>query len=94
MKQWKVYMILTGVMIVWGFNLATVKYMVEFVGPVTLTAFRILLAGVSVFVILAYFRLLRWPTRVDWKYILLGSLLNVVSHHYFCLLYTSPSPRD
>lgn len=83
LKQWKIYMILTGVMIVWGFNLATVKYMVEFVGPVTLTTFRILLAGISVFVILGYFKLLRWPSRIDWKYILLGALLNVVSHHYF-----------
>lgn len=70
-------------MLIWGFNLATVKYMIEFVEPVTLTAFRILLAGISVFVILAYFHLLSWPSRRDWKFILLGALLNVVAHHYF-----------
>ncbi|WP_203332207.1 DMT family transporter [Planococcus beigongshangi] len=83
MKPWKIYLILTGVMLIWGFNLATVKYMIEFVEPVTLTAFRILLAGVSVFIILAFFRLLSWPSWFDWKFILLGALLNVVAHHYF-----------
>src|SRR5690606_25313873 len=70
-------------MIVWGFNLASVKYMVAFVDPVTLTAFRILLAGLSVIGILAGFKKLRWPAKSDWKYIILGSLLNVVGHHYF-----------
>src|SRR5690606_5631046 len=70
-------------MIVWGFNLASVKYMVAFVDPVTLTAFRILLAGMSVIGILAGFKMLRWPAKSDWKYIFLGSLLNVVAHHYF-----------
>lgn len=83
LKPWKIYLILTGVMLIWGFNLATVKYMIEFVEPVTLTAFRILLAGVSVFIILAFFRLLSWPSWFDWKFILLGALLNVVAHHYF-----------
>ncbi|WP_152602414.1 DMT family transporter [Planococcus sp. CAU13] len=83
MKPWKIYLILTGVMLIWGFNLATVKYMVEFVEPVTLTAFRIGLAGISVFAILAYFRLLSWPKGGDWKFIFLGALLNVVAHHYF-----------
>lgn len=70
-------------MIIWGFNLAIVKYLVSYVSPVTLTAFRILLAGITVFVVLGFFRLVRLPSRVDWKYILLGALLNVVGHHYF-----------
>lgn len=83
MTPWKVYAILTSVMIVWGFNLASVKYLLDFVGPVTLTAFRILLAGVTVLIILASLGMLRFPKRSDWKYILLGALLNVVAHHYF-----------
>lgn len=83
MNQWKIYGILTAVMIVWGFNLSAVKYMLEFMEPVTLTAFRILLAGLSVMTILASFKLLRWPARSEWKFIVLGSLLNVVAHHYF-----------
>lgn len=70
-------------MIVWGFNLASVKYLLDFVDPVTLTAFRILLAGVTVLILLASLGMLRLPKRSDWKYILLGALLNVVAHHYF-----------
>ena len=83
MTPWKVYGILTSVMIVWGFNLASVKYLLDFVNPVTLTAFRILLAGVTVLILLAMLGMLRLPKRSDWKYILLGALLNVVAHHYF-----------
>jgi len=70
-------------MFIWGFNLPSVKYLVSFVDPVTLTAFRILTAGISVFILLAVFRLLRWPTKKEWKAIVLASLLNVVVHHYF-----------
>lgn len=83
MSQWKVYGILTLVMLIWGFNLPSVKYLVKFVEPVTLTAFRILTAGISVFILLAVFKLLRWPTKREWKFITLASLLNVVGHHYF-----------
>ncbi|TWT27683.1 DMT family transporter [Planomicrobium sp. CPCC 101110] len=83
MNQWKVYGILTFVMLMWGFNLPSVKYMVRFVDPVTLTSFRILTAGISVFTLLAVFKLLRWPEKNEWKYIFLASLLNVVGHHYF-----------
>jgi drug/metabolite transporter (DMT)-like permease len=83
LTPWKVYGILTSVMIVWGFNLASVKYLLDFVDPVTLTAFRILLAGVTVLILLASLGMLRLPKRSDWKYILLGALLNVVAHHYF-----------
>ncbi len=67
----------------WGINLPVVKYMIEFVDPITLTAFRIMLAGMAVMGILAAMRLLRWPKRNEWKYIGLGALLNVVGHHYF-----------
>lgn len=83
MNQWRVYGILTLVMLIWGFNLPSVKYLVSFVEPVTLTAVRILMAGITVFILLAVFRLLRWPTKTEWKYIFFASLLNVVGHHYF-----------
>lgn len=83
MSPWKIYAILVMVMIMWGFNLPSVKYLVGFMEPVTLSAFRILLAGVSVFVILAFFKLVRLPYRHEWKYILAGAFLNVLLHHYF-----------
>ncbi|MDN7226490.1 DMT family transporter [Planococcus sp. N064] len=83
MNQWKIYAILIFVMLIWGFNLPSVKYLVEFVDPITLTAFRILTAAATIFVILAGMKLLRLPRKKEWKFILLGALLNVVGHHYF-----------
>lgn len=70
-------------MLIWGFNLPSVKYLVEFVDPITLTAFRILTAAATIFAILAGMKLLRLPRKNEWKFILLGALLNVVGHHYF-----------
>lgn len=81
--MWRIYALLTTAMLIWGFNLPLLKYLLTFVGPVTMTTFRILLAGVSVFIILGAFKMLRLPTKKEWKYIIGGAMLNVVLHHYF-----------
>ncbi|MFJ5769578.1 DMT family transporter [Psychrobacillus sp. NPDC093180] len=83
MKEWKIYAMLVFVMFVWGANLPILKYLVTVVPPVSLTAIRILCASLAVFIILWKMKLLRKPTKQEWKYILLGSLTNVVLHHYF-----------
>nr|WP_179392579.1 DMT family transporter [Sporosarcina sp. JAI121] len=83
MPMWKIYALLTTAMLIWGFNLPLLKYLLLHVGPVTMTTFRILLAGVSVFIILGAFKMLRLPTKTEWKYIVGGAMLNVVLHHYF-----------
>jgi len=70
-------------MFIWGFNLPAVKYLVTEVRPVTMTAFRIFLASLTVFSILTAMRLVRKPTSKEWKFIFVGALLNVVCHHYF-----------
>ena len=81
--MWKIYALLTTTMLIWGFNLPLLKYLITEVEPVTMTAFRILSASIVVFIILAALKLLRLPTRKEWLYILGGALLNVVLHHYF-----------
>jgi drug/metabolite transporter (DMT)-like permease len=81
--MWKIYALLTTAMLIWGLNLPLLKYLLLYVDPVTMTAFRLLLAGVAVFIILFAFKLVRLPTKGEWKYIILGALLNVVLHHYF-----------
>lgn len=81
--MWKIYALLTTAMLIWGFNLPLLKYLLTYVGPVTMTTFRIMLAGVSVFIILGAFKMLRLPTKTEWKYIVGGAMLNVVLHHYF-----------
>ena len=83
MKQWKIYGLLVFVMFIWGFNLPAVKYLIIEMEPITVSAFRIFVASLTVFVILAAMRLLRKPSKQEWKYIVLGALLNVVFHHYF-----------
>jgi drug/metabolite transporter (DMT)-like permease len=83
MKQWKIYIMLVFVMFAWGANLPILKYLVTVVPPVTLTAFRVLTAGLVVLVILWQMKLLRMPTKREWKYVLIGALTNVVLHHYF-----------
>ncbi len=83
MKQWKIYGILVLVMFIWGLNLPALKYLVTEVRPVTMTSFRIFIASLTVFAILAAFRMVRKPTKQEWKFIFLGALLNVVCHHYF-----------
>lgn len=81
--MWRIYALLTTAMLIWGFNLPLLKYLLIYVGPVTMTTFRILLAGITVFIILAAFKMLRLPTKNEWKYIVGGAMLNVVLHHYF-----------
>ena len=83
MKMWKIYALLTTAMLIWGFNLPLLKYLLLYVGPVTMTTFRILLASITVFIILAPSKLIRMPTKTEWKYIIGGAFLNVVLHHYF-----------
>lgn len=82
-NQWKIYGILVFVMLIWGANLPMLKYLIAEVSPVTLTAFRIFTAGVTVFLILWKMKLIRRPSKQEWKYIAIGSLTNVVIHHYF-----------
>ncbi|CAM3133481.1 DMT family transporter [Filibacter tadaridae] len=83
MKIWKIYILLTTAMLFWGFNLPLLKYMVTLIGPVTMSGFRLLLAGITVFIILAVLKLIRLPTKKEWTYIIGGAFLNVVCHHYF-----------
>jgi len=70
-------------MIIWGFNLPLLKYLITFMEPITMTTFRILLASIAVFIIMLPLKIIRLPTRNEWKFIILGALLNVVLHHYF-----------
>lgn len=83
MKSIKTYLILIGAMLLWGFNVPVLKIIVEGAPTVTITSLRILTAGIFVFIILSFLRIVRMPRGKEWFYILLGSLLNVVGHHYF-----------
>ncbi len=83
MHHTKYYLSLLIIMIFWGMNVPLVKILVENLSPVTMTAFRIMTAGITVFLILSIFKLVRLPTKREFYYIILGAFLNVVCHHYF-----------
>ena len=86
MQNTKYYLALFLIMIFWGMNVPLVKILVENLSPITMTAFRVMTAGITVFMILAIFKLVRLPTKREAKYILLATFLNVVCHHYFLSL--------
>ncbi len=83
MSSMKIYIILFGLMIIWGFNVSFVKILVEHIMPVTITSLRIFTAAITVFLILGFMRKIRLPLKREWLYILFGSLLSVVFHHFF-----------
>ncbi|ART78140.1 EamA family transporter [Sutcliffiella horikoshii] len=86
MQNTKYYLTLFFIMIFWGMNVPLVKILVGNLSPITMTAFRVMTAGLTVFMILAIFKLVRLPTKREAKYILLATVLNVVCHHYFLSL--------
>jgi drug/metabolite transporter (DMT)-like permease len=83
MSSMKIYFILIGVMVIWGFNVSFVKILVDHMLPVTITSFRIFTAALTVFLVLGFSRRIRFPHKNEWLYIVGGSLLSVIFHHYF-----------
>lgn len=83
MSRAKIYWMLVGVMFAWGANVPMLKFIGTHVPPVTVTGIRILMASLAVFLILKSLNILRLPTKREWKYILVGSLTNVLLHHLF-----------
>jgi drug/metabolite transporter (DMT)-like permease len=74
---------MTFIMCIWGFNVSAIKILVDYFPPLSITSLRIFTAGVTVFVILAFMKKLRKPKRNEYKYLLLGGLLNIGLHHCF-----------
>lgn len=83
MKNLKIYLILTGVMFLWGLNVSALKTIVGNFPPITITSLRVFTAGVSVFIILSFLKKVRLPSRKEWVYIIGGGILNVTGHHLF-----------
>lgn len=83
MKNSQISLILIGIMFLWGLNVSALKVIVGNFPPITITALRVFTAGVSVFIILLFFKKIRLPSRKEWNYIIGGSILNVTGHHLF-----------
>lgn len=79
----KIYITLIAVMLVWGLNVTAVKLLVQIFPPVTITAFRVLTAGIVMLLIL-------WKTegfiRLKWKeigFVAIAGITGIFGHHYF-----------
>jgi drug/metabolite transporter (DMT)-like permease len=83
MKNLKIYLILTGIMFLWGMNVTALKVIVGNFPPITITSLRVFTAGITVFIILSFLKKIRLPSRKEWIYIIGGGILNVTGHHLF-----------
>lgn len=83
MNNRKIYIIIVLIMFTWGMNVSALKIVVEHFMPVTITSLRIFVAGLTAFLILICSRLVRFPKKSEWIYIIGGTFLSVVFHHYF-----------
>lgn len=79
----RIYILLFIVMASWGFNVAALATLVREIDPMTMTAFRVMTAGVMVLILSKFMGIFRLPTKDEWKTILLISLFSVVLHHTF-----------
>lgn len=83
MKNLRIYLILTGIMLLWGLNVTALKVIVSNFPPITITSLRVFTAGITVFIILFFLKIVRLPSGKEWLYIIAGSILNVTGHHLF-----------
>ncbi|MCY8513681.1 DMT family transporter [Bacillus atrophaeus] len=66
---------------IWGLNLVIIKVLVEDLPPQTMTAFRIMMAGITALIIIVLGKSFRRLSKKEWIYTLLGMLFGVIIHH-------------
>lgn len=81
--QWVNYMLLFGVMIMWGMNVTAIKVLVEYVPPAAMQSWRILLAGLVLAAIISIKGEWRRITKKQAVFITFASLSGVTAHHLF-----------
>ncbi|WP_243291485.1 DMT family transporter [Bacillus sp. FJAT-47783] len=94
MSKALLYLLMLGIMMLWGFNVIAIKVIVEVFDPVTITAFRIFIAGLVVMMMVMVAKEMRKMTKMEWIYISIASVTGVLGHHLFLavgLSYTTAS---
>lgn len=75
------YSLVFFVTAIWGLNLVIIKVLVKDLPPQTMTAFRIMMAGITALIIIVLGKSFRRLSKKEWIYTLLGMLFGVISHH-------------
>lgn len=83
MNKLGLFLFMTILMMIWGFNVSAIKILVSSFPPITITAIRILVAGFFVFLMLGVIGKVRRPNRKEFQYIIYGGLFNITAHHFF-----------
>ncbi|WGD65776.1 DMT family transporter [Bacillus subtilis] len=80
-KRLLLYGLVFFVTAIWRLNLVIIKVLVEDLPPQTMTAFRIMMAGITALIIIVLGKSFRRLTKKEWIYTLLGMLFGVILHH-------------
>ncbi|MEK5443470.1 DMT family transporter [Fredinandcohnia sp. FSL W7-1320] len=83
MKQSYLYLLLTVMMAIWGFNVIAVKIVVSEFPPVTITAIRVFIAFLALVPFIIYKKLYRKLTRKEWFYVIGISTFGIFGFQYF-----------
>ncbi|HZG18330.1 MAG TPA: DMT family transporter [Candidatus Bathyarchaeia archaeon] len=76
-----IYGLVFIIMVIWGLNIVIIKKLVEELPPQTMTAFRMMIAGITALIIIGSGKSLRRLSKREWVYTLLGMLFGVILHH-------------
>ncbi|XBO85606.1 DMT family transporter [Bacillus licheniformis] len=76
-----IYGLVFFVTAIWGLNMVLIKVLVEHLPPQTMTAFRIMMAGITALIIIVLGKSFRRLSKREWIYILLGCVFGVILHH-------------
>ncbi len=76
-----IYGLLFLVTAIWGLNMVIIKVLVEELPPQTMTAFRIMMAGITALIIIVFGKSFRRLSKREWIYTLLGCVFSVILHH-------------
>lgn len=83
MQKIQIYIILIAVMVIWGATFVSIKILVQYFHPMTLTALRISLAAICLICFLYLRKKLTKLTWEKWKWVLFASIFGVIFHHMF-----------
>nr|WP_302053314.1 DMT family transporter [Bacillus haynesii] len=76
-----IYGLVFFVTAIWGLNMVLIKVLVEHLPPQTMTAFRIMMAGITALIIIVLGKSFRRLSKREWIYTLLGCVFGVILHH-------------
>lgn len=76
-----IYGLVFCVTAIWGLNLVIIKVLVEDLPPQTMTAFRIMMAGITALTVISIGKTFPRLSKKEWIYTLLGMFFGVTLHH-------------